>query len=190
MNKVRLKNLPLRIWHKIGRTAAHLRYLYLRREFGHLAPTAQIHRTADLRFTHNLYVEDHVVIHPGVVIWPGDSKVTVGEYTNLNPYTVIYGQVSIGKYNLIAPGAMLAGGNHAFADPDVPILFQGNFSKGGIVIEDDVWIGANAVIVDGVRVGKGAIVGAGAVVTKDVEPYAIVGGVPAKFIRYRGANRE
>ncbi|MBR3307228.1 MAG: CatB-related O-acetyltransferase [Lachnospiraceae bacterium] len=59
------------------------------------------------------------------------------------------------------------------------------FSKGNIVIDDDVWIGYRATIMSGVHIGQGAVIAAGAVVTKDVEPYAIVGGVPAKLIRYR-----
>ena len=58
-------------------------------------------------------------------------------------------------------------------------------SKGDIIIDDDVWIGYGAIIMSGVHIGQGAVIAAGAVVTKDVEPYAIVGGVPAKFIRYR-----
>lgn len=60
-----------------------------------------------------------------------------------------------------------------------------SFSKGDIIIGDDVWIGFGATILSGVKIGRGAVVAAGALVTKDVEPYAIVGGVPAKFIRYR-----
>jgi len=58
-------------------------------------------------------------------------------------------------------------------------------SKGDIIVDDDVWIGANAIVLSGVRVGQGAVIAAGAVVTKDVPPYAIVGGVPARLIRYR-----
>ena len=58
-------------------------------------------------------------------------------------------------------------------------------SKGNIVVEDDVWIGARAIIMSGVKIGQGAVVAAGAVVSKDVPPYAIVGGVPAKIIKYR-----
>ena len=60
-----------------------------------------------------------------------------------------------------------------------------SFSKGNIIVEDDVWIGSNCVILSGVKIGKGSIVGAGSVVTKDVEPYSIVGGSPAKLIKYR-----
>ena len=64
---------------------------------------------------------------------------------------------------------------------------QEAISKGDIILEDDVWIGQRAMIMSGIRIGQGAVVAAGAVVTKDVPPYAIVGGVPAKVIRYRFA---
>jgi len=67
-----------------------------------------------------------------------------------------------------------------------PIRDQGH-RPGEIIVEDDVWLGANVTVIGSVRVGQGAVVAAGAVVTKDVEPYSIVGGVPAKFIKKRGA---
>ena len=85
----------------------------------------------------------------------------------------------------IASHASIVGFNHGFDDPNVPIHAQKHYSA-GIVIEDDVWIGANAVILDGVTVGKGAVIAAGAVVSKDVPPLAIVAGVPAKVVRRRG----
>ena len=69
-----------------------------------------------------------------------------------------------------------------FDDPSRPFVHQGITAE-GIVIEDDVWLGAGAVITDGVRVGRGAVVAAGAVVTKDVSPHTVVGGVPAKLIK-------
>ncbi len=65
------------------------------------------------------------------------------------------------------------------------MILQGEKKGINPIIEDDVWIGRNAIIMPGVRIGKGSIVGAGAVVTKNVEPYSIVGGVPAKLIRKR-----
>jgi galactoside O-acetyltransferase len=128
-------------------------------------------------------IGDGVRTREGVILQAGDA-IVIGDHTDLNPYTTIYGNVSIGRHVMIAPLVMLAGGNHRSDDPTRPMKLQGHTSR-GIVIEDDVWIGANAVVVDGVRIGRGAIVAAGAVVTKDVEPYAIVGGNPAKLLKYR-----
>jgi len=85
---------------------------------------------------------------------------------------------------MVAPNCMIAGGNHNYSRIDKPMMFQGSNSK-GIIIEDDVWIGANSSILDGVKIGKGAIIAAGSVVTKDVCAYDIVAGVPAKKINSR-----
>jgi acetyltransferase-like isoleucine patch superfamily enzyme len=79
---------------------------------------------------------------------------------------------------------MIAAGNHNFSRIDVPIMDQGNTAK-GIRIEDDVWIGANSVILDGVTIRHGAIVAAGTVVTNDVETFSVVAGVPAQKKRVR-----
>lgn len=79
---------------------------------------------------------------------------------------------------------MLTSG-HEFANIDIPMRLQGRKQEQPIYIADDVWIGARAIIMPGVRVGHGAIIGAGAVVTKDVPEYAVVGGVPAVIIKYR-----
>lgn len=118
------------------------------------------------------------------VILQANPLISIGEGSGINPYVAIYGNVTIGRHCMIAPHVMLAGGDHRFDDPTVPMMSQGHTSL-GIVVEDDVWIGANAVVVDGVRIGQGAIVAAGAVVTKNVESFSIVGGNPAKLIRYR-----
>ena len=81
---------------------------------------------------------------------------------------------------------MLAGANHSFDDRNTPMMFQRSFSKGGIVIEDNVWIGANYVILDGVTIGgTGSIIAAGSVVSLSVAPYTILGGNTAKIIRIR-----
>lgn len=77
-------------------------------------------------------------------------------------------------------------GQHQFSDRGRPIRDQGN-KYGDISVDEDVWVGANAVILSGVAIGSGAIVAAGAVVTSDVDAYAIVGGVPARVLRYRDA---
>ena len=92
--------------------------------------------------------------------------------------------ITIGNGVLIGPNVVLRSANHVFDDPEITIARQGHDS-GDIVIGNDVWIAANAVITAGVRIGDRAVVGAGAVVVDDVESYAVVGGVPAKPIGSR-----
>lgn len=132
-------------------------------------------------------IKDNAEIKDYVIIRTFENEVRIGSYTQINPFTVIYGGsgVFIGDNVMIAPHCMIAAGNHDYKQVEKPIRFAGNLSKGPIIIEDNVWIGANCTITDGVRIGKDAVVGANSVVNKDVAPYDIVGGVPAKFIRNR-----
>lgn len=125
------------------------------------------------------------------------KKVTVGRETygalNVYSYSDDKEKLVIGNYVSIAGDVkFLLGGNHKMdAVTSFPIerFFLSGideaWSKGPIIIEDDVWIGMNAIILSGVHIGQGAVISAGAVVTKDVEPYSIVGGNPAKLIKYR-----
>ena len=100
------------------------------------------------------------------------------------------GGITIGDNVLIGPNVVLRSNNHMFQDVLIPIREQG-MTQGEIVVGDDVWIASNAVILAGVKIGRGAVVAAGGVVTKDVPDYAVVGGVPAKLIKvYRGANKS
>ena len=94
------------------------------------------------------------------------------------------GFIEIGDNCLIGPNVVLRTSNHVFSDRNVPIREQGHI-PGRIIIRDDVWIGANVVLLPDVSVGRGAIIGAGSVVTKNVDDYAIVAGVPAKQIGSR-----
>jgi acetyltransferase-like isoleucine patch superfamily enzyme len=112
------------------------------------------------------------------------SGIKIGRDSLIGEYSVIRGQggVEIGDRVYTSPFTQIIAVNHVFDDPRKPFVEQGITAE-GIVIEDDVWLGAGAVITDGVRVGKGAVVAAGAVVTKDVEPHTVVGGVPAKRIK-------
>ena len=97
----------------------------------------------------------------------------------------IVGTATIGKNVMMGPDVVFITRNHCFDDVSVPMIYQGYSEPKRIIVEDDVWIGTRAIILPGVKIGKGAIVGAGAVVTKDVPQYAIVGGNPARIIRYR-----
>ncbi|HCC00160.1 MAG TPA: acetyltransferase [Ruminococcaceae bacterium] len=125
------------------------------------------------------------------------EKVSVGNYTYGNlvirSWNAENERLKIGNFCSIADGVtFLMGGEHDFSRfLSFPydaffVTYQADVkAKGPIVLEDDVWIGANAIIVSGVTIGKGAVIAAGSVVTKDISPYGIVGGNPAKIIKYR-----
>jgi acetyltransferase-like isoleucine patch superfamily enzyme len=112
------------------------------------------------------------------------AGIFVGADSLIGEMNVIRGQggVHIGDRVYTSPLVQIIAVNHVFDDPTRPFIEQGITAE-GIVIEDDVWIGSGAVITDGVRIGKGAVVAAGAVVTKDVQPHTVVGGVPARVIK-------
>ncbi len=94
--------------------------------------------------------------------------------------------LTIGDYVMIGEYTMFLGGAHKFDRTDIPIGHQGHGEKTPLTIEDDVWIGVHVIVLPGCNhIGKGVIIGAGSVVTKDIPDYAIVGGNPAKIIRYR-----
>lgn len=109
---------------------------------------------------------------------------------NVTVHSSVGGSVRIGSNVLIAGHVYLGGGQYHTSRTDISIAEQGHIEGLQLEIGDNCWIGANATVVNGVRVGHDAIVAAGAVVTKDVPPFAIVGGVPAKVIRIRGGAEE
>jgi acetyltransferase-like isoleucine patch superfamily enzyme len=115
------------------------------------------------------------------------SGISIGKDSLIGEYNVVRGQggVTIGDRVYTSPMVQIVAVNHVYSDPDRPFIEQGITAE-GIVIEDDVWIGSGAVITDGVRVSRGAVVAAGAVVTQDVPPYSVVGGVPARLIKEIG----
>ncbi len=118
----------------------------------------------------------------------GSGDVTIGAETYLNAGTVIYSGngLSLGSCVMVAANCTFAPTNHEFERRDVPMIRQ-RFrpSKGGILVEDDVWIGANSVILDGAILRRGCIVGANSVVSGELQPFSINFGAPARFIRWR-----
>lgn len=123
----------------------------------------------------------------------GTGDIVIGENCYLNPHCVLYSGngIQLGNDVLLAPGVVIAPTNHAIARRDVPIRLQGFMpSRGGVVIEDDVWIGANSVLIDGVHIGKGAVVAAGSVVNSPIPAYEIWGGVPARKLKDRPETAE
>jgi acetyltransferase-like isoleucine patch superfamily enzyme len=117
--------------------------------------------------------------------------IEMDSHININHHTTISGQggLKIGNYVLIGPNCNILTSNHHYMNWERPMLQQGA-KCGPVIIEDDVWLGANVVVLPDVKIGRGAIVGANAVVTKNVEPFSIVGGIPAKHIKYRFSDEE
>jgi len=130
-----------------------------------------------------LKIGNGCTIEPYVNIGKGED-IVIGNMCQINERVYIQSG-KIGNYVLIAPNATLLGKFHSFERMDIPMALQGITKDIPPIIEDDVWIGRNVVIMPGVTIGTGSIVGANAVVTKDVAPFSIVGGVPAKLIRKR-----
>ncbi|MDR0509387.1 MAG: acyltransferase [Candidatus Methanoplasma sp.] len=125
-------------------------------------------------------------VYPGVTFYfPYNISIGDNVYFNRNVSITARDEVTIGNNVLIGPNVVINTGNHTFSDRDTLIVKQGHTSE-KIVIGDDVWIAANAIILKGVNIGEGAVVAAGAVVNKDVPPYTVVGGVPARMIKIRG----
>lgn len=116
--------------------------------------------------------------------------VQIGAFSFVGRRCSIGPKVIIGRYVMIAPEVVFSGGDHRIDQAGTPIIFSGRPRLRTTTVEDDAWIGRRAIIMDGVTVGRGAIVGAGAVVTKDVLPYCVVGGVPAKVLKERFVSEE
>lgn len=134
-----------------------------------------------------LQIDDHVIISRNCVVQGKTGYVRLGRKTDIGCNTMITSAsgISIGAHVLIGGNCYIGGGRYFTEKLDVPMMEQGVFSKGPVVIEDDVWLGANVTVLDGVHIGKGSIVGAGAVVTKDLPQYSVATGVPAKVISRR-----
>ena len=113
----------------------------------------------------------------------------MGHYGYVGPNANIGPNVKMGNYVMIGRDLLIAGKDHLFNMPGTATIFSGRPDSKLTLIEDDVWIGARVSIMEGIRVGRGSILAMGSVVTSDVPPYSIMGGVPAKLIKYR-FNKE
>lgn len=125
---------------------------------------------------------DEVLLGRGTVLGTRNGTVEIGDYSNIGANCRIgtTTHVKFGKHVLLAANCYIGGAQHKFDRLDIPIMRQGYESKGGVIIEDDVWLGAGVIVLDGVRIGTGSVIGAAAVVTKDIPPYSIALGIPAK----------
>jgi acetyltransferase-like isoleucine patch superfamily enzyme len=156
-------------------------------------PSARVSALADIedsvRGTRIVIAQD-AVIDAFVKIKPagGNGDVYIGARTIINSGCVLYtgNGIRIGSGVAVAANCTFAPTNHEFARKDVPIREQGfRPSKGGILVEDDVWIGANCVILDGAILRRGCVIGAGSVVREEVAAYSIQGGNPLRMLGSR-----
>lgn len=155
-----------------------------------VAPGAKIDPRAFPARGGRIAIGANSIIRAGTMLLPSGGSIEIGSHSSLNQYVVVNGggSVVIGSNVMIAAFTAIFAESHRFDRIDVCIQDQGMQSKGGIVIEDDVWIGTHCVILDGVRIGRGSVIAAGSVVTKSVEPYSIVQGVPGVCVGYRGSS--
>jgi carbonic anhydrase/acetyltransferase-like protein (isoleucine patch superfamily) len=160
---------------------------------------------SNIRLGHRSYLDEAVFIHAApqgveigreTIVMHGailhvynfrnlpKARIKIGNNCLIGEYSVIRGQggVTIGDRVYTSPMTQIIAVNHVYQDPTRPFVDQGITAE-GIVIEDDVWLGSAAVITDGVRIGKGSVVAAGAVVTRDVPPHTVVAGIPAKIVK-------
>lgn len=147
-----------------GRIWAHLRASTCRRLFASCGTDVNIERLA---------------------VFGSGARISLGHRSGIGLRAQLVGPVEIGTDVMMGPDVLIMTQNHEIRNTDVPMHRQGLCSPEPVVIESDVWIGARAIILPGVRIGRGAVVAAGAIVTRDVEPFCVVGGSPARVLRRR-----
>lgn len=128
------------------------------------------------RIGRNSTIEDFSTVNNGM------GEISIGDNSRVGISNVLIGPVSIGNYVIMAQNVVISGLNHSYQDVTMPTSLQ-KCTTSKITVEDEVWIGANSVITAGVTIGKHSVVAGGSVVTKDVPPYTIVAGNPAKVIK-------
>jgi galactoside O-acetyltransferase len=172
--------------HIPGRVGTKMRSFFWRKSFKTCGSELSIGTGFVCREPRNISLGDNVVLGPQTCLFAlGGGTITIRNRFTINRHVIIdasqNGSVVIGDDVFIAPNVVIRSSNHEYKSLDVPMRNQGH--KGGkIVIGNDVWLAANSVILPDVVIGDGSIIGAGSVVTHDIPPYSIAGGVPAKII--------
>jgi acetyltransferase-like isoleucine patch superfamily enzyme len=133
-----------------------------------------------------LELGENVLFEPGVWLTgqaPARIKIGGGSFLNLGVMVAALDYVEIGEHCMFANGSFITDADHRYDDPDKPVPWQGFASKGPTRVGDNVWCGANVVITSGVTVGERCVIGANSVVTRDLEPYSIAVGAPARAVK-------
>jgi acetyltransferase-like isoleucine patch superfamily enzyme len=174
--------------------ASRWRNIYYRSLGVNMKGYAWLRRISIPRNWPDVTLESQVALDDGVVIIttgpPHRDKVLIGSGTYVNRYTIFdaHQQLHVGRGVMIGPHCYFTDADHG-TSPNASVQSQ-TMRIAPTIVEDEVWIGAHVTVLAGVRIGKGAVIGAGAVVTRDVPPMAVAAGVPAQIIRYRGEERN
>jgi acetyltransferase-like isoleucine patch superfamily enzyme len=200
-----------------GALGLFLRKIFYRFLLGNLGKGVVLGRCVTLRHPHKIHIGDNTFIDDFAVLdAKGESNegirigqnaylgrnailsckegsIFLDDYCNISANCSLLSETEIrlGKYCFLAGNCYLvAGGNHNFEKTSVPIMFQPSFSKGGIKVGEDVWLGAGVIVLDDVAIGKGCVVGAGGVVIESLPEYGIAVGSPARPVKDRRAQRD
>tara|TARA_B100000212_G_scaffold329429_1_gene294663 strand:+ start:106 stop:696 length:591 start_codon:yes stop_codon:yes gene_type:complete len=174
-----------------GSTGNILRNFYFKRRFSIEFKNNRFETGFRVEYPKNIKIRSNSFYGLDCKIYASKTSfIEIGSNISFNSNVMInargIGKIIIGNNVLIGPNVVIRSNNHEYLDLKIPIIEQG-MTSGEIIIKDNVWISSNCVILPNCTIGEGAIVAAGAVVTKDIEPYSIVGGIPAKIIRKRNA---
>jgi acetyltransferase-like isoleucine patch superfamily enzyme len=170
----------------------------------HLDPSTQLIGTGKFEYGPNCSVAEDCLFVLGGTMKIGSNvnilkgsefeceDISIGNYTSVQRNSSILGKVKIGSYNLLGPNLYIASGTHQFRiKPELNIRDQDDLKHKHkipgrkVLIDEDCWFGINVVVMEGVRIGKGCVIGANSLVTKDVPPYSVISGAPAKIISKR-----
>jgi maltose O-acetyltransferase len=116
--------------------------------------------------------------------------VEIGDNSGIGVNCRVPGDIRIGKDVMMGPDVLIIGRNHNFEDLTIPMRLQGYKATPPVVIEDDVWLGARVIVLPGIKIGRGAIIGAGAIVSKDVPPFGICVGDPGRIVKFRNDSKQ
>ncbi len=132
-------------------------------------------------------IGEGAMIGRGCVLHARNGFIEIGEHSSIGPHCHLSSvhQVSLGRFSLLAANCCVGAPDHPIDDPTIPMVQRPAVSRGPLVIEDDVWLGTNVTVLDGVRIGSGAVVGACSLVTRDLPPLAVAVGTPARVRRLR-----
>jgi galactoside O-acetyltransferase len=172
-----------------GATGNKLRFLYFRSRFSALGSEATISSGFHVLGAEAVYVGRSFTCGRGCSLYADDGgQITICDGVSINSNVsinaAIGGEIFIGNDVLIGPGVLMRAADHAFSRTDMPIRLQGHVA-GKIHIEDDVWIGGNVTVLAGAVIRRGAVIAAGAVVRCEVPAFSVVGGVPARLLKWR-----